>query len=211
MGAGKEWIEAETIRRYNLGMKTKHRLAWICWGISGLLGLWSLWPVAVEQHEIAVRLAGASEAGLPEQMVLEAPGVIRLGQNAEVKLQLPARDGSGLPATAVVEARLEITGVDIEPGSRLMQTVIPGREITLRWLVSPYQAGQVEGMLWLNWTITLNGQEQRLPVLARPVEMQVVGFLGWPVWVAQVTALLLAVGGGVLWRSGARRISRTRR
>ncbi len=190
-------------------------LSLICFSLAAVLFVWSFWQPGRTEATIPIRSGEAIAAGLPEQLNLTYPEGIRLGEVTEFVLSLEGREATGLPSTAQAEARLELTGVDIEPGSRLIQTVSPGRPVTFRWQVKPYEVGISEGMLWFYWTTSANNQEQRLPVLARPVQINVGGFLGWPVWVGQLTGLGLGVVGGILlWvvkQNGGERVKRPSR
>ena len=184
----------------------------LCFTLAAFLIIWGFWQPGSAQASIPIRSEQAIAAGLPEQLNLTYPTAMRLGEATEFMLSLEGREAGGLPATAQAEARLELTGVDIEPGMRLVQTVTPGRPVTFRWQVKPYEAGISEGMLWFYWTTSANNQEQRLPVLARPVQIEVSGFLGLPVWVGQLTGIGLGLVGGILlWarnRMGGGRVKR---
>lgn len=161
--------------------------------------VWAVWPHAFSAETIAIRNPEAMAAGLPEKLDLRWPVWLRLGETGEVLLSLPARNTAGLPDVAQVEARLELAGVDISPGYRLIQTVTPGKPVSFRWQLTASQVGISEGTVWFFWATASGGQEQRLPILARQIKVKVGGFLGLPILAVWIVALVCMVVGVILF------------
>lgn len=149
---------------------------------------WSLLPISSSTAVIPISIEGAGAKGLPGQVEITWQVRARLGEPAQVSLRLPALEGGNLPGTAQAEALLELNGAEISPGFALRQTVTPGREVNFTWQVWGAQPGELSGRVWLFWTVSMNGSEERLPVLARPLTLQVETFLGLPAWAARLSS-----------------------
>lgn len=193
-------------------MKPRTMLAILLAGCSIILLGWSVLPISPSTIGIPVSLDETMAKGLPGKVEITWQEQMRLGEPARVSLRLPAVEASNLPATAQAEARLELSGVDITPGFDLRQTVTPGREVNFTWQVWGAQPGELSGRVWLFWTVTVNGSEERLPVLARQLALQVVAFLGLPVWVARLIAVAGLLGAaGAAWLRPARGKKKSRK
>lgn len=160
---------------------------------------------------IPINIEGASARGLPQAILVTWQERVRLGQSFEARLQLPAVEGVDQPATAQAQAVLELNDAIVEPGFELRQTVTPGRAVTFIWQVAVQHEGNLQGRMWFFWNVTIDGKEERLPVLARPVELSVDAILGLPVWVVQIFAAGGVIGGVSLWLLKPLRLWRKRK
>lgn len=184
---------------YNQRMRWKRWIAILLAGMSASLLLWSLLPISASTVTIPINLEGAAAKGLPGQVILTWQERARLGEPAQVSLRLPALERGDLPATAQAEALLELNEAEITPGFDLRQVVTPGREVTFAWEVWGAREGELNGRVWLFWTVTVDGKEERLPVLARPLALRVEAFLGLPGWATCLIALVGLIGAASLW------------
>ncbi len=169
----------------------------LCLAAAVMLLGWSFIRPVDTRVTIPVRSEEALAAGFPAQLDLTYPEALRIGEKYNISIDLPPVGTNWAQEAIQIEARLELTGAQVEPGSRLLLSAALGRPVTLRWQVTPLEAGLAQGMLWL-----YGPGDLRLPVLARPMQFEVFGFLGGPIWVGLGVGLLLAgIGGAGLWMS----------
>jgi len=181
-------------------------------GVGFVLLVWSVMPISTTTVAIPINIEGALAKGLPAEIRFTWHPSVRLGESVEVSLLLPAAAGANLPATAQAQAILDLNGAEIRPGFDLRQTVTPGREVNFTWQVAALQPGDLTGQVWLFWTVSVDGKEERVPVLARPVSLHVEAFLGLPVWVARLIAAGGLIGGaGLVWLNPRRGKKKTKK
>ena len=157
---------------------------------------------------------------------MDIPRVIRLGDEETLSLQLHldevtdwhsiGEDGEDHPEeekiafaevfqefNVVAEASLDLPGVQVTPPGVVSRPLKPREEISFRWGLSPGSDGTHRGTLWLYLDIVErgSGSTERVPVLARLVEIECVDLFGLTVhrvrWVS-VAGLVLSLGL-VLW------------
>lgn len=49
----------------------------------------------------------------------------------------------------LLETRVELPGVLIQPGAELIQPLRPGKELSFNWQITPYKSGEIEGEIWI--------------------------------------------------------------
>ncbi len=132
---------------------------------------------------------------------LEWPEKIRVGEARRIRLGLemldaikPAGDLSESEVitpsdwyahyNVVVESRLDLAGMSVKPDGTMNEPMRPGEPVVFYWSVSPEQTGSFEGTVWVYINlIPKNGQTaERFLLLARPLDIQAVSFLGMPAW-----------------------------
>jgi hypothetical protein len=146
--------------------------------ISGtiLLG-WRFWPVGSQQ--VSVPFA-------PEHQIhLKAPERMRVGGVQVVQLKIQPAEGtgddSGLNSSmTVVEARLEVAGLAIEPGPAFSQPITPASEIMYEWRVVAGAEGKYAGELWVfrQQASDTGVDAGRQPVLAYPLQIRAARLFG---------------------------------
>jgi hypothetical protein len=166
-------------------------------------------------------LPAPQQAVLPERRLLslEWPSRIHVGSSDTIRLSLdvdpkgqltPQVEVGGHQVTGqtvnipdlyethniVAEARLDIAGLQISPEDTMNEPMVRGERTIFYWSVSPTQAGDYRGTLWLFLNIIPKngGQPDRRPLLARPIEIQATTVLGLPANVAEISG----VAGGVI-------------
>ena len=106
---------------------------------------------------------------------------------------LPAPDISSDPAKPIIEARLDLSGVEIAPNEIISQVFPLTTPVEFHWQVRPPVSGRYPGAIWLHEIgLAENGQgtpEQRL-VAIQAIEIRAVGFLGLNAYIAQILAIL---------------------
>ena len=101
----------------------------------------------------------------------------------------------------VVEARLDLAGVPVEPQGMVSQPMLRGQPLTFYWSIRPQGTGILRGTLWIFLVmVPKDGSPlQRQPLLALPVNIEAITVLGVPSnvarWGGVVGASLSAVLG----------------
>jgi hypothetical protein len=101
----------------------------------------------------------------------------------------------------VVEARLDLAGVPVEPQGVVSQPMLRGQPLTFYWSIRPEDIGILRGTLWVYLVmVPRDGSPvQRQPLLALPVNIEAISVLGVPAnvarWGGVVGASLSAVLG----------------
>jgi hypothetical protein len=87
----------------------------------------------------------------------------------------------------VAETRLEVPGVQISPPDLTSRGVPDSGVLSFSWQLNPHQEGNFQGNLWLFLNLVpVSGDElERLPVLARSIDIHVASILGMPVTLAR--------------------------
>jgi hypothetical protein len=80
----------------------------------------------------------------------------------------------------VVEARLDMAGIEIMPYNEIREPLIKGRPLFFNWRIRPGEAGIYRGTLWLY--LNLNPKDgrssERITLIAKRLEVECVTFLG---------------------------------
>lgn len=162
---------------------------------------------------------------IPElrRVTLEFPPRIRLGDSNVIRLTLEVDDLEGMTATAqvpgnqvqddmleipnlyeshnvIVEARLDMAGVEVRPSEIVSSPLSPGQPVTFYWSVRPGSAGIFKGTAWLfvRFIDKKTGQESQRAVSAQPVQIQSTDFFGLSASFTRITGAIGSVVGGIL-------------
>jgi len=141
-------------------------------------------------------------------LILEWPPAIRLGDADIVRLGLEVDQEGRLTPTVLieghevtgetvfipnlfdthnvlVEARLDMAGVEIVPGGELSEPLRPGREVSFVWSVRPTALGVYRGTVWAHLLFIPLADDQdgeltasRRPLTAQIIEIKAINFLG---------------------------------
>ena len=87
----------------------------------------------------------------------------------------------------VIEARLDLAGVPVEPQGVVSQPMLRGQPLTFYWSIRPQDIGILRGTLWIFLVMVPKdgGTVQRQPLLALPVNIEAISVLGLPANVAR--------------------------
>ncbi len=113
------------------------------------------------------------------------PQKMRIGEFVSVKLEFAPAISSEIPervttestGTYFLEARLEIPGVTVTPGSSITQPLIAHKTLHYTWELIPLQKGEYPGTLWV-YVVVVDDTTQKpeyRPVLAVPIQVEAVG------------------------------------
>jgi hypothetical protein len=170
---------------------------------------WGYWPV---HRELRVRpvsaAAGSAEKDaltllLPPKIRVGEPGVVRLTLKVDaLKDFLPAAGGTESSSiykthNVIVEARLDLPGVFIQPSELISAPVSQGQTAVFYWTLRPADAGKFRGTIWLYLRVVdkSTGEERRETVSAQIIEIESVKFLGLVVNQVRLIGLVGAVAG----------------
>jgi hypothetical protein len=83
-------------------------------------------------------------------------------------------------AIPVVEARLELAGMRINPGVSMSQPLPPDKPIWFQWQISPARTGDFTGSVWLylNQIPGNGGEWSRQPLSIQPIAIETSEFVG---------------------------------
>jgi hypothetical protein len=152
--------------------------------VSSAVFLWGIWPPEQVTRSVTI----------PEshRLTLAWPGEIRAGDSQVIRMTISDSEPVGTPApgapapgrvssyNVLAEARLEMGGLVVVPAGAVTQPLRPGRNISFYWSARPGAAGVSAGVAWLYFrSIPLaGGLENRMPVLAQPVEIRTLELFG---------------------------------
>lgn len=160
-----------------------------CWMVLALgMLLWGTWPIPT---------TGASVTLSPQELGLEAEGEARLqtilwptwirkGDQATVRLELRLTEEQGgaeandnREPQVILVARLELPGVVQIPPGEILQALVPGRPLELRWEIRPAETGVYPAVIWLHIrSIAQDEKDALLLVSAARQELRVDSLLG---------------------------------
>ncbi|MDK1029329.1 MAG: hypothetical protein QGM50_04680 [Anaerolineae bacterium] len=137
------------------------------------------------------------------RLTLEFPPVMRTGDANRIRLQLEVDDQGNIVPTAFVEgnvitgevieipnlyethnviaeARLDMAGMEVQPGGTISEPLLPGSSVTYYWSVRPEKSGTYQGTAWLHLRFLPKdgGEESRTPISVQFLEIEVKSFLG---------------------------------
>jgi hypothetical protein len=125
--------------------------------------LWGAWPAGRSQRELEVSPQALQQPGPggenTARLKLEWPQVLRTGDSGIVQLAVdldrPAQTSlalSGQPAeyNRLVEAHLELEGLQADPEGEITAPLKAGETAVLQWALHPQQAGAFTGTLWVH-------------------------------------------------------------
>lgn len=166
----------------------------------GLIG-WATWPPAATQDRIFIKPGNMTVPGAPapQPAVLETrvlstlwPHSVRLGDVGRVRLGFTldplTREWPGAAQTpnvydthnVLLEARLELPGMDVNPPGLISQPLLPGQDVSFTWEVSSRAEGDFAGEVWLylRFVPRAAGVEQQAPIAVKPVRVRAVSLWG---------------------------------
>ncbi len=166
------------------------------------------------------------QPAIPEsrRLTLEFPPIMRTGDSTRIRLQLELDDRGNIVPTAVVagnvvtgevveipnlyethnviaEARLNMAGMEVQPGGTISEPLLPGGSVTFYWSVRPEKSGNYEGAAWLHLRFMPKdgGEQNRIPVSVQFIEIEAKSFFGFlPGSAARGLGALGSVLGSVL-------------
>ena len=131
------------------------------------------------------------------RLILEWPDEIRVGDPASMRMTFlandgevePAKEGSssqtemvrpGDPPERVLQARLELAGVQHTPTGEVSQALRLDHPVTFLWNLRPLERGAYEGKIWLHihFYEPAGGEESQRVLAAQPVAMRAAGLFG---------------------------------
>jgi hypothetical protein len=182
-------------------------IGFILLALALLILTWSFWPTARMQQQITSSfgdslsgLPGAESAGLIETRLLtiDSPRSVRVGDSDLVRMTFAVAPGSDDQNTytipnlydthnLVLEARLDVAGMQVAPGAGISEPMRRGQTITFYWSISPIQAGHYRGNLWvyLNIVPKLGGEIDRRALVAHRMDIQGLSVFGLPADIAR--------------------------
>ncbi len=137
----------------------------------------SYWPVPYQEVSLMVRSVASSSVS--ERAVrLHLPQELPVGEMVLIEMNLPAAEK--VPSGAVfLEGRLELPGVSVMPGEVVLAPDRSALPVNFRWLVTAAPAPSLSGTLWLTEILkSADGSEERVALLARPLEFERRSLLG---------------------------------
>ena len=170
----------------------------------GLLG-WLYWPIKQQQSTLILSATTVNDLA-PEmspfagsQVRLTYPTVLRVGENAQVSLEiqpppLPALSPTQGLGRASIEAlaRLDLPGIETHPGEEASMGWRPGETIRFEWTVTPGRSGKYSGQAWFYIQVFGPGEEapHEIPLTAQTFEISVLNTLGIPLAQLKILAWL---------------------
>lgn len=136
----------------------------------------------------------------PEErkLILEYSPIIRKGDRSEVKLGF-IRSTSSTPTnndlssfeenyisvydvySVTAESRIELNGVEVDPGGISGQVLPPGQDIQFMWTLKPGSSGVFEGITWLYLKLyPLDGRSPLVEqaISAQTLDIKIISLLG---------------------------------
>ncbi|HOD04530.1 MAG TPA: hypothetical protein PKH92_05745 [Anaerolineaceae bacterium] len=165
------------------------------------------------------------QPALPEQRLLslEWPSRLRVGDSDIVKLTLEVDASGNITPTAeiggheitgqpvfipnlydthdlVLESRLDLAGIQVEPSGSLSSPLQPGTTVTFYWSLSADHPGTYRGTLWvyLNLIPRNGGPSQQQVLLGKRLDIEAQNLLGLTGGAARTTGVIGAVFGFIL-------------
>ena len=165
------------------------------------------------------------EPAIPEmrRLTLEFPPRIRAGDSDIIRLTLEVDAQGNITPTAVingnvvtgdvieipnlyethhvvVEARMDMAGMQISPSDLTSQTLLPGQSIRFFWSIRPDAVGVYRGTVWLflRFVDKVSGEASRKAVSAQMVEIEAVNLFGVPARVVRTVGGVGSVVGAVV-------------
>jgi hypothetical protein len=185
-----------------------------------LLLIYAVWPARRENREVSFssqELSQATPSGssasyhFPEarHLRLDWPAKLRSGETQELRLNLkPRLSGEALEDGTIVyedyavllEARLEIPGVQAAPPGEYSQPIQEGQSVEFEWQLQLDAPGYYQGQVWLHLLFVPHngGDTQRQLLSVQEIPLRAIGLKWLSLAVAQVIGIVGIVIGGVL-------------
>jgi hypothetical protein len=137
-----------------------------------------------------------SPVELSREIFISFPSKVRTGETDEIRFEFIStekddafneQDASGV--TYLLETRLEMPGMEVNPFDAVIQPVIEGHTLHHTWKIQPGRAGTYSGTLWVYLLVMPEGSTEpdRRPVLALPIKLEGVST---PIFNAKVLRVL---------------------
>ena len=193
-----------------------HLLAFIILIGSFIILAWGYYPAQADTQKLRVPGVG--------QQSLTWTSRIRTGETGSLKLDFNAADlGIGGEAAngadtsyfenirqfhlhstdnILLETRVELPGVFIQPGEELIQPLRPGKELSFNWQFTPYESGEIEGEIWiyLNMISEDQGDDSRHPISILSINVLSMDLFGMTGQTARIFGIMGICIALVLWR-----------
>ena len=135
------------------------------------------------------------------QLELQYPESVWFGRAFIIQVNLAVREGISDAAVSadeispfIMEARLAMDDVEVEPGSTLLLPVQLPQTTFLQMEVAPQTSGDKQGRVWISiYSTTEDGDA--VPVFVLPIEVRVRSFLGVKTGTWQAAWSCLGIGG----------------
>jgi hypothetical protein len=184
-------MNPRTIHQRNLSLRIRY-LRWLLglliFFLSISLLVWGSWPQSIDNRSVSINSAPAA---LPDErtLTLAWPAWIRAGDSGMVRLVLEplVQQASSAPSTGqtesnvLIEARLDLAGIQYAPLGEVSQVILPGRPVLFSWELLPVQPGVYRGDVWIHVNLApgSGGQGQRYVLTAQKIEIVTTGVLGF--------------------------------
>ena len=193
-----------------------HILAFIILTASLIFLVWGYYPTLEETKKLRVPGVG--------QQSLAWTSRIRTGETGSLKLEFDSAElGIGGIAAGgaeiknfentrqfplhpsdhiLVETRVELPGVLIQPGEELIQPLQSGEKLTFNWQITPYESGEIEGEIWIYLNILSEdqGDDSRHPISILSIHAQSIDFIGMTGQTTRIFGIIGICIALVLWR-----------
>lgn len=137
---------------------------------------------------------------IPEKLRAGQAGIVKF-TSLGIKNDTHISNGQADAPSALLEARLEIPGMAVNPGDSVFQPVVEGVDLYYSWQIQAEDRGVYKGTLWLYLLVPVNGDQQidRRPVQALPFEVETSGISLTGLKVIRIVALILLVLAVIAW------------
>lgn len=151
----------------------------------------------------AVKLDREIEISIPLKMRIGQPGIVRLASHP-VNLTMDSTNVWDENASYLLEARLEIPGLKVDPADSILQPVNEDIDLQYSWNIQAIKKGTWSGTLWIYLLVPGEGNQKidRRPVQALPFEIDVIAFPFINSKILRMIALacIMAAGFILLWK-----------
>ncbi len=186
---------------------------------AGVLLFFSSWPIPRERETIPFPLAysldqpGLAPVQLDRVVFTSIPEKMRVGQKGEIRLEFAPSTSDALTSTQapngvpvsnmdtyLLEVRLEIPGIVVNPEDSVIQPIIEGHTLRYTWELETLQKGNYAGKMWVYLLVVPEGSflTDRRPVLALPVEIEAVDMPIFNVKILRIAGGLCIAGALIL-------------
>lgn len=193
-----------------------HVFAFIIFTGSLIFLVWGYYPALVDTQKLRVPGVG--------QQILTWTSRIRTGETGSLKLDFNSAELGigGIAASGaatnnfenirqfplhstdhiLLETRVELPGVLINPGEELIQPLRPGKELSFNWQFTPYESGEIEGEIWiyLNMLSEDQSDDSRHPISILSIHVLSIDLFGMTGQTARIFGIMGICIALILWR-----------
>ena len=93
-----------------------------------------------------------------------------------------------------LEARVEMSGIDINPSGVLSKNILPGQKINFTWAIVGKSPGEYKGTIWLYLNLIPKQSSEKSikeTLIAKPIKIAVRNFLGLNLNIVRVIAYIV--------------------